>query len=130
MMAMAVMVTGGSEPRPATDPRTKGPSLRQEEILAAYLENPNAAAVGRALKTNERHVRRIVEQFAARLDELRHERDEERRERAYALEAKLQAWAEASLDESLRQLESLAGSPNEAVALRAVKTKIGLALHL
>jgi hypothetical protein len=57
--------------------RIKGPNARQEEILAAYAQTPNAAAVGRALRTNEGHVRRLVKQFPDRLDELRRERDRE-----------------------------------------------------
>jgi hypothetical protein len=115
--------------RDAGSPRN-GPNPRQEEILTAYAQTPNAAAVGRALRTNERHVRRVVKGFPERVDELRRERDQEQRERADARRAKVQDWADASLDETLRQLDSAAAGANASVALSAIKMKLGLALDL
>lgn len=115
--------------RDAGSPR-KGPNPRQEEILTTYAQTPNAAAVGRALRTNERHVRRIVEAFPERLDELRRERDQEQRERADARRAKVHDWADASLDETLRQLDSAAAGANASAALSAIKMKLSLALDL
>jgi hypothetical protein len=129
-MVTSVMAADDSESGGRGRPRLKGPSPRQEEILSTYADNPNAAAVGRALGTNERHVRRVVEEFEGRLDELLHERDQERRQRSRAREAKVHAWADASLDESLRRLDSLAVSANESIALRAIKMKLDLALRV
>jgi hypothetical protein len=108
--------------------RSRGPSPRQQGILAAYAENPNAAAVARALKTNERHVRRIAKQFPDRLDERRRQLDDDRLERARARRAKIQDWSDATLDELLRRLDELAASSNEGVALRAIRLKLDLAL--
>jgi hypothetical protein len=106
------------------------PSARQEEILKAYVESPNAAAVSRALKESERNVRRVVKRFEDRLRELREERNREGRERAHARQAMAQEWADAALAESLSQLDSLAVSKNEGVALRAIQMKLDLALRM
>ena len=129
-MATPVRDTDDPESGSETSSQIKGPSPRQEEILLAYVESPNAAAVDRAMRTNERHVRRIVKRFADRLDELRQERSREGRERAHARQAKTQDWADAALDESLRQLDALAASENEGVAIRAIKMKLDLSLRM
>ena len=106
------------------------PTPRQEEILIAYAEHPNAAAVARALPSNEGHVRRIVKKFPTQLDEIRRERHRERRERAEAREAKLHKWADESIEQCLRQLDALTQSENETVALRAVNMKLDLVLRM
>lgn len=105
------------------------PTLRQQQVLSAYLEDPNAAAVGRELHVSERNVRRLVERFADRLGEMSRERDQERRLRADAREAKVQIWADGSLEDSLQRLDALAESSNDGTALRAIKLKIELALR-
>ena len=127
-MMAAVMDSGDPELSRGSS-RVKEPSGRQEEILVTYVENPNAAAVGRALRTNERHVRRILKRFPDRLDELRRQLDEERLEKARARQARTQDWADARLDADLQRLDELAGSSNEGVALRAIKMKLVLALR-
>ena len=78
--------------------RSVVPNVSQDEILNAYLDNPNAAAVARLLKTNERHVRRVVKQFADVLEERRRERLELRQERADARMARSEALADAMLE--------------------------------
>lgn len=130
MMATAARDKDGFDSAKEAGLQLKGPNPRQEEILAAYAQTPIAAAVGRAFRTNERHVRRVVKRFPERLDELRRERDQEQRERADARRAKVQDWADASLDETLRQLDSAAAGANASVALSAIKMKLGLALDL
>ena len=129
-MATPVVDPDDSESGREVGSGLREPSARQEEILKAYVENPNAAAVGRALKESERNVRRMVKRFEDRLGELRHERDREGRERASARQAKAQDWADAALPESLSQLDSLAASENEGVALRAIRIKLDLALRM
>lgn len=126
---MAAVMDAGDPERTRGSSRVKEPSGRQEEILVTYVENPNAAAVGRALRTNERHVRRILKQFPDRLDDLRRQFDEERLEKARARQARTQDWADARLDADLQRLDELAGSSNEGVALRAIKMKLDLALR-
>ena len=126
---MAAVMDAGDPERTRGSSRVKEPSIRQEEILVTYVQNPNAAAVGRALRTNERHVRRILKQFPDRLDELRRQFDEERLERARARQARTQDWEDARLDADLQRLDELAGSSNEGVALRAIKMKLDLALR-
>jgi exonuclease VII large subunit len=128
-MTRAIRDIGDSGQGEGGSPRHTGPSQRQEDILVAYVDNPNAAAVGRALRTNERHVRRLLKRFEDRLEELRHERNRERIQRTYARETKVDDWADASLDESLSRLDSLAASTNESVALRAIREKLKLALR-
>ena len=102
------------------------PSPRQEQILQAYAANPIAAAVARALQVNERHVRRIVKKFPTQLNDIRQERHRERRERAEAREAKVHQWADDSIEQCLRQLDALAESTNQAVAIRALSMKLDL----
>jgi len=105
------------------------PNVRQDEILNAYLDNPNAAAVARSLKTNDRHVRRLVKQFADVLEERRRERLERRQERADARLARSEALADAMLDSALQRLNQLSESSNESIAIRAVRIKLDLALR-
>jgi hypothetical protein len=115
---------GGDGSRPP-----KAPSLLQEEILSAYLQNPNAAAVGRRLRKHERHVRRVVEQYRDLLDQRRGERDQEQRIRADARQAVVQDWADAALPDILNKLDQHAASDDDAVAHRANKTRLELALQ-
>ncbi len=127
-MSKAPKKTGDSDPD-VSSTSNGDPTLAQERVLAAYLEHPNAAAVARALHVSERNVRRILKRFAVPLAEMSRERDQERLLRAEAREAKVQAWADTSLDESLARLDALAGSAKDATALRAIKMKIALALR-
>ena len=106
------------------------PNPGQQEILLAYAEHPNAAAVARALRSNERHVRRIVDKFPTQLDEIRRERHRERREKAEAREAKMHKWADDSIEQCLGQLDALTQSENETVALRSLKLKLDLVLRM
>jgi hypothetical protein len=75
---------------------SEGRSARREAIVMAYLENPNPAEVARVLRTNERHVRRVVKQHEDRLEELRHERELEARERSREKEIERVRLAEES----------------------------------
>ena len=106
------------------------PNPGQQEILLAYAEHPNAAAVARAMRSNERHVRRIVKKFPTQLDEIRRERHRERREKAEAREAKLHQWADDSIEQCLGQLDALTQSENQTVAIRALKLKLDLVLRM
>lgn len=104
------------------------PTARQQQILDAYFECPNAAAVARALGGSERNVRRIVQQFADLLVERRQQRFEERLKRIDARHARTQDWADSALGEALGRLDELAASDNEGVALRATRMKLDIAL--
>jgi hypothetical protein len=108
--------------------RSKPPTLRQQAILDEYVQRPNAAAVARALATNERHVRRLVEQFPDYLEDVRRRRDDERLERIRARQARVQDWADAVMEMALRRLDELASSDNHNVALRAIDKMLDLAL--
>lgn len=108
----------------------KAPSDRQEQILRAFAWAGNAAAVGRELKTNEGHVRRLARKFPDRLDELRRERDQERREHADAREARLQERVDPLLDAALARLKDLIPSAQDPVAVRAIKLAIDLAVRV
>jgi hypothetical protein len=105
----------------------KGPTTRQRDILEAYLANPNAAAVERATGTDERHVRRLVKQFADYLEVERQVRYAERFARESARLARIQDWIDDTLEDDLRRLDELAASKTEGVALRALKAKFELA---
>jgi hypothetical protein len=117
-----------SESRREASSLPKEPNARQEEILQAFALTPNAAAVGRALRTNERHVRRVLKQFPERVDELCRERDQERRERAEARKAKVQEWLDESLDGDIARLDTLVANASDSVALSAIKLKFHIAL--
>jgi hypothetical protein len=106
----------------------KIPTSRQQQILDAYFEGPNAAAVARALRVSERNVRRIVQQFDDLLVERRQQRFEERLQRIDARHARTQVWADSTLGEALDRLDELAASKNEGVALRATRMKLDIAL--
>ena len=109
---------------------SKAPTDRPDQILIAYAGSGNAAAVARELGTNERTVRRLVQQFPTRLDEFRRERDQGRRERADAREARLQELVDPLLDASLTRLQSLVGSDKDSTALAAIKLTVNLALRV
>lgn len=109
---------------------SKDPSDRQQQILLAYVRSGNAAAVGRELGTNEGHVRRLARQFPDQLDELRRERDLERREQADAREARLQGLVDPLLDAALTRLKDLIASTHDPSAVRGVKLAFDLALRV
>jgi nitrogen fixation/metabolism regulation signal transduction histidine kinase len=109
---------------------SKSPSDKQEQILRAYAWAGNAAAVGRELGTNEGHVRRLARQFPERLEELRRERDQERREKADAREARLQVIVDPVLDAALTRLQAIVTSADDRVAVPAIKLAIDLALRV
>ncbi|CAN5643262.1 hypothetical protein BH18ACT17_BH18ACT17_08470 [soil metagenome] len=106
--------------------KSAAPSVRQEEILLAYVDQPNAAEVARVLGASERNVRRIVQQFGPELDGIRRERYRERLERADAREVRLERWADDSIDAALRRLDELADTADPDVAVRALKMKLDL----
>jgi hypothetical protein len=112
------------------DMRGGGPTVRQERILAAYARRPNAAAVARELGTNERHVRRLVDRFAERLSEIRHEMEDDRREQLRMREQVLLEWVQRSLETDLSRLDTLTSSADDGVALRALKLKFELSMRL
>lgn len=116
----------GQSPKVDSGPKT--PNERQLQILDAYFECPNAAAVARALKGSERNVRRIVQQFDDLLVERRQQRFEERFQRIDARHARAQDWADSTVGEALGRLDELAASENEGVALRATRMKLDIAL--
>lgn len=113
---------------PKADSGPKAPNERQQQILDAYFECPNAAAVARALKGSERNVRRIVQQFDNLLVERRQQRFAETFQRIDARHARTQDWADSTLGEDLGRLDELAASKNEGVALRATRMKLDIAL--
>ena len=109
---------------------SKTPSDRQLEILRAYVWTGTAAAVCRELGTNERHVRRLVDQFPEALEELRRERDQERREKADAREARLQALVDPVLNAALTRLQAIVTDADDRVAVSAIKVAFDLALRV
>jgi hypothetical protein len=104
-------------------------NARHLQILLAYIATPNAAAVGRALRTNERHVRRVVDDHRGRVDELRASQDQERREAVRSRQMQVEAWASVGLTDALYAIDEAARSDNATLALRANKLKIDLALR-
>ena len=129
---IANRVSAGSEPPEGrtSGSGSKSPSDRQEEILRAYAWTGNAAAVGRELNTNEGHVRRLTRQFPERLEDLRLERDHERREKADAREARLQAMVDPVLDGALTRLQAIVTSADDRIAVSAIKLAFDLALRV
>jgi hypothetical protein len=98
-------------------------------VLDAYLENPNAAAVARALGRSERNVRRIRDRFAYQLHERWSQRDAELEARADARWRRVQDWIDAGLDPAMAQFDDSLQSENESVRLRAAKVRIDLAIR-
>ena len=105
----------------------KQPSERQRNILNAYFVNPSAAAVARALRTHDRHVRRLVKDFAWYLEDRRRARDAEQLERESARRDKIRDWLEATLTDDLERIDELTHSEKDGVALQAIRAKFDLA---
>ena len=87
------------------------PTLRQRQILDAYFEQPNAAAVGRSTGASERNVRRIVERFAGYLKAKSEARYAERIERELARTSRMQLWLDGTLDDDMRRSTSSRRAP-------------------
>src|SRR3990172_10052760 len=111
---------------PRADSGRKTPSARQQQILDAYFECPNAAAVARALRGSERNVRRIVHQFDDLLVERRQQRFEETLRMIDARHARIQEWADSTLGQVLGRLDELPSSKNELYALRATRMMLDI----
>ena len=104
--------------------------MRQDEILNAYLDNPNAAAVARLLKTNERQCEASREAVCGRArgapaGTVRTSAGTGRCEMARS-EA---AWPTPCSDLALQRLNQLSESSNQSIAIRAVRIKPELALR-
>jgi hypothetical protein len=117
-------------PEPETEGAlTKGPSLQQQRVLRLYFENPNAAAVARAMEVSERNVRRLVGRFSRILEEWQHDQDMERLARLSARAATVEEWADSILPGTLARLGELVSGAEEPIVLQAIRATLQIALR-
>ena len=101
------------EPTPSSHPNVSARSWN------TYYVTPNAAAVARVLKTHDRHVRRLVKEYAWYLEDRRRARDAEQLERESPGETRVQGTGSKPPSRTIfRRLDQLTHSEKDGVALR------------
>lgn len=110
----------------STDPSRKRPTAKQQQILIAYHDCGNAAAVARMMGVSERHVRRLVHEHASLLQEWRRERESEQIAAADARAARVRTWTDSSVGAALDRLRELVTSCDDRVALQAIRMTLDL----